>query len=109
MEPIDRRGSIDRKGAKPKRIPPGYMSSEDIEQAKRAARARERDLVLAQMEYLEDTDPKYQRPAWISRDETSTRRREGRTWLTEDERYPTLDQNLFEKTIDRFFPRPRDH
>lgn len=88
---------------------PGYMSNDDIEEAKRAARAKQRNLVLAQIEWLEDTDPNYHRPEWISKDEISSFRRDGYTALTERERDMVSNRQLFEQDVERFFPHPRDH
>lgn len=85
------------------------MFDPDMEEKKRADLARERDLVLAQIEYREDTDPGYNRPEWISIDEKSTRRKDGVTILTEGERYLGQNEKLFEKDVERFFPHPRDH
>ena len=101
--------NTENKGFNWSRKPYKVELRQDMEDKKRTDLAKERDLVLALIEYREDTDPNYHRPDWVSRDETSRRRQDGVTFLTEGEIYIGQNEKLFEKAVERFFPHPRDH
>jgi hypothetical protein len=96
------------KGFNWSRKPYKPVLSQDMEEKRKADQADMRDMVLAKIEELEDIDPHYKRPYWISPDEKSLRKTRG-VYLTERESGYLGSGESFEKEIERFFPHPRDH
>ena len=69
----------------------------------RAVQEDEKDRVLAHIEEIENSDPNYHRPSWISADERSRRSLNG-SYL--DEREQFLNDDAFDTALQRHFPKP---